>query len=186
MLALSALLLSLASPMVIPQAQAYAFTGCKFQNAPNRQSITSAYTGSNQAYRDLANWGRGYWNNSAQTQTLFTDVTFTPQVQIFEQNDGDTEFSGITRYNCASGVFSGIVRVNLNTFYTNGYNPYLNSWVMNHELGHAQGLAHAGRLCNSPPPQAAIMINSTSAQTLCGWVAPQSDDVAGINALYSP
>jgi len=53
--------------------------------------------------------------------------------------------------------------------------------VMNHEIGHAMGIDHAGGSgCNGQP----IMYRTSARYFTCGHIKPQADDVNGINAIY--
>jgi predicted Zn-dependent protease len=154
----------------VGHASAYALNGCKFFFA-------------NEPYANVANSAHApAANNAANDWTNLTDINLSNtgnlNVLVLRTNNfGNTGYDGITTVPPCSGVngvWTSVVNVYANTFYTAGYTYTGKKNVYEHEIGHALGLAHV-TACNQ------IMY---SAAWCNGIIGPQSDDIAGANFLY--
>jgi hypothetical protein len=60
--------------------------------------------------------------------------------------------------------------------------------TINHEIGHSLSLDHNPRTNNPDPctqvPVKAIMYAPYTRYTVCGWILPRADDIAGVNNRY--
>jgi hypothetical protein len=69
-----------------------------------------------------------------------------------------------------------------NKYYADSYTTTKRKSVWTHELGHAWGLAHWNK---SACADVTIMQYDTYTRyDVCGKSTPQSDDIAGVNAIY--
>jgi Matrixin len=182
LVAVSTVLLAIATCMVAPAAEAYTVTGCKWPNSSGRQTIPTHYLyGSTSPYYSIAGSVRTDWNNS-QTSITLSEVSSGYKVAIYETDLGSGAGAGLTTWVCSSGYFSGTVYSRWNQYATDAYSVNAKKWVMSHELGHALGLGHSGSLCGS----AAVMYPAVAAFYQCGWYSAKRDDTDGISNLYYP
>ena len=148
-------------------ASAYTTTGCSW----------GAY-GTNVTWQNNAPAGDYYNSGSAAgySWAATTDINgMSPNNGLivgYLDNKGANGYNGWTTWNC-SGSTTTFANATLNPYYTNGFSYANKKTVWVHELGHALGLNHSGTY--------AIMYHCS---TCTGFTQPQSDDIAGINALY--
>lgn len=149
------------------------------------QYIKSSMTG-----KDSAGFSNAInaWNASA------APIYFVPRsngnyVDLFDQNDGNSGTDGYSyeytgSFGCnVQGITAYIITgagAYVNTYYTN-QSYYSNGAVQSvaaHELGHVVGLGH-------DPNENQLMYYSTNRWFNDGIDTPQSDEIAGTNALYN-
>lgn len=128
------------------------------------------------------------WTNAASSwsglDAKFVSSSSTYDVYATNENRGNTVvWSGVTRKKgtvesvpaCSSSGYmtSGQVEVVLNWSVVSGYTASKRQGVAAHELGHAFGLNHV--------TSKSILMYGADTRTV---TTPQTDDKAGVNALY--
>jgi hypothetical protein len=172
----------LGASMVAPtqQAQAYSVTGCRFSSSTIGYSI---YLPTTSAYYSLAKQSAADWT-ATTTPIVFSQKGDCdrpdPGGLISVDDYGSTGADGTTRQVCSNGRYSSFGSY-WNTYYTSSYGSNARRSVMNHELGHALGLKHAGSSTCSGQP---IMYPYSSRYATCGHISPQTDDINGVNYIY--
>jgi predicted Zn-dependent protease len=172
---------------------AYNLWGCQWPKAPSVGPVdpvtTVKWTWSDKptavdsAYHANAETAASRWN-AAPTRLALAEVSGTLyDMTIFEQNDGNVNYDGLTQATCLSGKFvKGKVYAHVNTYWANQY-PVGNARIQIavHEFGHTVGLAH-----NDTPSCAGIpiMYSSSDRFFVCKISSPQSDDINGVNRMY--
>ncbi|MFD1323008.1 matrixin family metalloprotease [Micromonospora sonneratiae] len=133
------------------------------------------------------------WNNAAASwgglDASLTWVNSGEHIYATNESRGNTvAWTGVTRKKgtvqdpptpCVGGFFAtGQVEVVINWTSVSSYTTAQKQGVAAHEFGHALGLAH-----NTSSP-IKLMYPYDSNRHSAGVTTPQSDDKAGINALY--
>lgn len=157
-----------------PSADAWVSENCKRPSATNVWSNTSGY---NQASADAVD----DWFSTSTPLVFSKGTEATAGIKIQLGGFGATGYDGISYRTCSGGIQVAPARSLYNAFYTDAYTTVAKRQVMVHELGHSLGLAHAGGSACSGQP---IMYVLSDRYFVCGHYIPQSDDVAGINAIY--
>lgn len=192
---LATLLLGVASTVIAPSASAYQF----FPSACRWNATTVTYFNSAASpYATLINNAASAWNGRSTQAKLSRTTTFSARnFAALATNAGNTGWSGITRKPGTASSFpscsftrwdSGGMEIVLNTYYNSG-STSKQQGVIVHEFGHAFGLAHentrtTGCATGAYVYKAIMYYSDDRFNGPCGIFTPQSDDVAGINALY--
>ena len=164
-------LLFIANTLLASAVAAYTTTGCKWPNGPGVTYRFNMGSGTNQTQaQDALNvWSAG------------TDVnlshSYSSNFSITSANDGNSGYDGRTTWWCGFGVTTS-AQSWVNTYYTASFPANKIEAVYSHEIGHGLGLSHssAGNIMYTCP---ACTYNNYS-----GRYTPQTDDRAGMNALY--
>lgn len=153
------------------QAFGYNLTGAHWPNANRPVTISVSYSGTATGWNN----GMSAWN-ATPTKALFTAPGGGTQTTVLgDTNDSSVSWDGISNWNPGTGTINN-AQGRLNYNYTKNYNANQIKGVAAHELGHILGLAHHNGCY--------LMVDNTPQRTSCGVYTPQSDDQAGINALY--
>lgn len=165
------LLLFIANTLLASAVAAYTTTGCKWANGPGvtYRILIGSGTNQTQAQNALINWSASTDVNLSASNSSYFDIT--------AKNDGDNGYDGYTTWVCLFGVTSSAESW-VNTYNTASFPALKIQAVFSHEIGHGLGLNHstAGNIMYTCP---ACTYNNYSGRYL-----PQSDDKAGMNALY--
>ncbi len=142
--------------------------------------------------KDSAGFTNGInaWNNDPYAPVYFIRYSGGNHVEMWDQNDGNDGYDGYswrdtTSFGCnVNGTTLYIIAyaaAYLNTYYTNQSQYTCGGAVQSvaaHELGHDVGLGH-------DPNENQLMYVTTDRWWVDGINSPQSDDNAGVNAIYS-
>lgn len=152
------------------QALAYNLTGAHWTSADRPVTISAVYSGTANGWLN----GMGAWN-ATPTKAYFHQVAGNQTTILYDANDSSVGWDGLSTWSPGTGIINN-ASGRLNYYYTKGYNANQIKGVAAHELGHILGLAHHSGCY--------LMVDNTPQRTSCGVYTPQSDDQAGINALY--
>ncbi|BCJ64892.1 matrixin family metalloprotease [Polymorphospora rubra] len=179
-LATAALLGALSVVVIQQSANAYAFIGCKWNTSAVRYYVPSPLL----SFPTWLNAGDSWAGLDASLTWINSNV----HIHATNESRGNTVvWTGVTRHRgtlqdmppCPGGIFTaGQVEVVLNWTAISGYSNAQKQGVAAHEFGHALGLAHT----TTTPIK--LMYPYDSNRHSAGVTTPQSDDRAGINALY--
>ncbi len=174
-----ALGLVVSSLFAIPQsAVAWVASGCSWDHHSVHYSDFSGYVYAGPRAID-------YWN-ATPTPMLFWPASPESdwELAIYATDFGNNSKGGITTWVCdpTTHHFHDGVRSEWNTYYTYSLSQDERVAIMDHELGHGLGLAHAGSYpCSGQP----IMYSYyTTFYETCHHIKPQQDDINGVNAIY--
>jgi hypothetical protein len=164
-------------------ANAYVTEGCINPYTANGAYKDISFRGADIAgYTTLSSLSAGRWN-SAVARARLVPVTSGYRIYASETNLGNDGYAGLTYVaGCSGGTFATANSSYANTYYNDSYPNGERFAVMVHEIGHALGLGHNAAHGNCAVVQ--IMYPSVDSYVNCGKQTPQSDDIAGINALY--
>jgi hypothetical protein len=162
-----------ATLMVVGTTQAFGYnlTGARWPNANRTVTISVAYSGTATGWNN----GMSAWN-ATPTKALFTAPGGgTQTIVLGDANDSSVSWDGISNWNPGTGTILN-AQGRLNYAKTKNYSANTIKGVAAHELGHILGLAHHNGCY--------LMTDNTGTRDQCSVYTPQSDDQAGINALY--
>ncbi|HZU70891.1 MAG TPA: matrixin family metalloprotease [Ktedonobacteraceae bacterium] len=175
---------TLRSPIIFAN---YSFDGGYWPNNFAIQYIKDSMTS-----KDSAGFTNGInaWNNDPYAPVYFVGYSGGNHVEMWDQNDGNDGYDGYSwrdtsSFGCnVNGTTVYVIAyaaAYLNTYYTN-QSKYTSGGAVQsvaaHELGHDVGLGH-------DPNENQLMYATTDRWWVDGINSPQSDDNAGVNAIYS-
>lgn len=136
------------------------------------------------------------WSFATDVKIVENVAEFTP-LHIVTQRYYDSQDSAWgrgrvgDRYNTSShhivstpGGYAWLNGAHLDKYRGDAQNPYVMLLGL-HEFGHAMGLDHVWDGCGSGWNYGIMQPNLRTAWEDCGWDSPRSDDINGINNLYS-
>jgi hypothetical protein len=171
-----------AAVLAAPGTGASTQLGCRWPDAPvGPTSIRYSAADEPAALQQVWASAAQRWSSSGGNVAFVEDpIAYT--VTADSADFGNVGFDGLIQYTCVAGFFvPRLVRVGLNTFYTDSYPTGMRLSVAGHELGHTTGLGHEDRTdCRARP----LMFSSSARWTQCGIEAPTADDTAGTRGLY--
>ena len=133
------------------------------------------------SYDDLSyRWldGLYYWRQAANPPFTYQTSCTTNLITLLDANYSAVDWDGVTHLDpslTANPYTSGYAT--LNWYFLQNYVINKRISVASHELGHVLGLDHnTGCVL--------MVIDSATRYDTCGIYTPQSDDVAGVQALY--
>lgn len=170
-----------------PSARAYALNGKYWPNNYAIRYVKDSMTSKDSTGFDNA---RAAWNNSS-APVFFCAGCSGNYVEMYDQNDGNDGTDGFSyEYTSSTGCNANGTTVYiitgagayLNTYYTN-QSSYTSGGAIQsvaaHELGHVVGLAHVSN-------EHELMYPTTDRWFVDGINTPQSDDINGTKAIYTP
>lgn len=155
-------------------AQAYAFLpgGCR-QLTGSGNSVNFAVTavgGYAAGYRSMA----AAWSNNTDIN-FYESLPSSAVVVAHETFGGNNGYYGWANFYCRNGNLTTPTNIYVNRSLTDGKDNNANNEVLLHELGHSLGLDHVSDVNQ-------VMYTYGHAEPY--KIAPQGDDINGVNALY--
>lgn len=127
------------------------------------------------------NSAAGRWNNESIMN--FHEVSGSYNVYVYYDPSVPDGRPAQTVFSCSGGYYVGdlaALEVNFSDF--SGLGDRDKRYVMNHELGHALGLAHNSRGCDADT--GSIMQQSACIFVETAVYPPMPDDISGAAAIY--
>jgi hypothetical protein len=165
-------------------ASAFAFIGCTSLNLIGSRSYDSYYrhSGLGDYYRNLTMTVADTWSSKSRPSNLRYSLSEAQSsIQIYRGFYSWSAFAQ-TVWTCTSsgGRFTSR-KIYYNRNSMDAFTDKQDQFVIAHEFGHAQGLAHNTKACAT----SVMHSDAWYANTGCTTVTPPwSDDVAGLDALY--